>query len=329
MSAVVQETTDSAVCVCGSDHLCGCGCGHSLNPHLRRAHELVASGATHGQAAGVLGVSRKYVSLMFRKPPKYLKGHYRLSQTQYETMKQSNAKKREARQQAHEQAIVRYCFQKIAAGDIRWIWRTKGGCASVFRQHQPAAFEDTLAEAWKVRRRREGERRIRDYIYHPISLDAPMRFAKPGEPVDFYDVARTQALNIITDDPAHVVLRDEAALTLRQIVGDMSPEDVQRMTAWDLDRLRTRLAAAGLMPEGVTEAEQERLREPNRHSGGSVAKAHGHSKKVRGTVKTKHGRNAQERHTRAMTRSQKKEHAAFRRERAVNTGGSASSESSS
>lgn len=102
----------------------------------------------------------------------------------------------------------------------------------------------------------------------PISLDAARSF-EGGEGSEFYD-------RVITDrveDPAAVAVRDFASSRLRQIVGDMAPEDVQRMTAWDLDRLRARLADAGLVPNGVQDQERERLRDPRRHSGERVAKA--------------------------------------------------------
>ncbi len=108
---------------------------------------------------------------------------------------------------------------------------------------------------------------------NPISLDAPIRLGVDGGDLSFYEIARTRSLAHITDDPADLSVRDEDAALLRSLVGAMEPEDVQRMTAWDLDRLRDRLVEAGLAPGGVHQEERERLRDPQRHAGASITKS--------------------------------------------------------
>jgi hypothetical protein len=74
MSALAQE---AGLCVCGSDHLCGCGCGESLNENLRRVHELTSAGASTAQVAALLEVSTAYVKSIKngRYAPRFIKGH--------------------------------------------------------------------------------------------------------------------------------------------------------------------------------------------------------------------------------------------------------------
>lgn len=102
----------------------------------------------------------------------------------------------------------------------------------------------------------------------PLSLDA-LSVWEDGGGSEFYE----RVLSSRVEDPFAVVVQDSDSTSLWQIVGDMTPEDVQRMTAWDLDRLRSRLADAGLVPDGVQDAERDRLRDPTRHAGAKVQHA--------------------------------------------------------
>lgn len=72
MSAVAVQ---SEVCVCGSDHLCACGCGQPIHPKVRRVHELLAAGAKVMQVARLLEIDKAQVGAYRDKPPRFRKGH--------------------------------------------------------------------------------------------------------------------------------------------------------------------------------------------------------------------------------------------------------------
>src|SRR5579859_2002434 len=56
-------------------YACACGCGHSVNPMLETFESLRRDQLSHSQIAANLGVSRSYVTLLLRKPPRFIKGH--------------------------------------------------------------------------------------------------------------------------------------------------------------------------------------------------------------------------------------------------------------
>jgi hypothetical protein len=110
---------------------------------------------------------------------------------------------------------------------------------------------------WTQRKRREAQT--------PWSLDK-QQFDGEGPPLGDF-------ITRVEDDTAYIYEHAELAHRLREIVGDIGPEDVQRMDAWTLERLQARLLAEGITPSRPQESERERLKTPERHSGERHTKA--------------------------------------------------------
>lgn len=100
---------------------------------------------------------------------------------------------------------------------------------------------------------------------------------------------------------------------LDRLVGNATPEDILRMDDSTREALARRLTDEGFGPGRVLESERERLREPNRHAGASIAKAAGHGGGRRSRAEQKQV--TREHHVRDLTKRQKQEHKQLRESR--------------
>lgn len=302
MSAAAQEEI--------AEFVCQCGCGEPL-ARVQRAHDLVRAGATHQQAANIIGCCRENVSILIRKPPRFLVGHYRATDQHRQNMLASMARIKAQRleqqritveriradRQREAEERLRIREEKLAIAVVArlqlkeegrqrrledlWIRQAAADQKRLMRQR--ATLRSGLVADLKKRIKAEerGERG-QDTTYGVLSLDAPITDAFDGG-AGWHEFSGGNQLRLPpVEDPADLVAQDETSARIRQLVGNLDLEDVARMDSASLARLQDRLRSEGLVHFSVSQDERGRLRDPQRHAGGSIQKAHGHySKKTR------------------------------------------------
>lgn len=231
-----------------SEDFCACGCGEKLSRINLQAKAGARLGLTPYGTGRRFGREPQHIRQVFKNQVAFVSGHWHRSPAGREWGEKLGD------------------FLHATPGLIAWNAEQKR--QGTLREAERSAGKErrrVQRELDKERRRALSAARWWDRKRVEVSLDAAP-FA--GEGVEMYERVVTDRV----EDPASLAIRDYEAETLRQIVGDMSPEDVERMTAWDLERLRGRLAAAGLAPAGVQVQERERLQAPVRHAGETIKK---------------------------------------------------------
>lgn len=224
--------------------LCACGCGEPTNMWGALFRSLARDGLTHAEIARRYDFDRAYVSKVIRDPPRVVKGH----SGRIYWASPAGVRKREeyaVRLERHWGKVERRRAIRLS----KKTWR-----------QSPAARAKTEHETKKRRR----ERIQRRNIALAVSLDSVFLPEGTVEGVSLHDAVPGG------DDALSILLREQDALTLRKIVGDMGPDDVARLSAWDLSRLQDRLRDAGFLPSSVQQRERVRLRLPEVHTGAAA-----------------------------------------------------------
>lgn len=225
--------------------LCECGCGEQVNPWIGVFRTCVADGFTHYEIADLFDFDRSYVSQVLGNPPRFVKGH---SSNVYW---KGPAGKRRQKQWAQRQEAERTGrFERCAERERNKARRL------LLRAHEL----DQRARRKAIRR----ASRASDGRPTVLSLDWIV-----GQNADGGGISKHEVIADPLADPQ----REYDAKRLGEIVGDMAPEDVAKMDSHSLQRLQERLREEGLVTIGVQKSERERLRDPEKHSGGGIAKS--------------------------------------------------------
>jgi len=310
VSALAQESPEQAVCACG--------CGAVLE-NVQRARDLIAAGANHRQAAEIMGVSRKYVTVLMNRPPKYLVGHWRAPKEMYERIKRNNSIRRIERREEYDQWALRHIRERFERGE-RLRLSPHFGAAQILRERDPELYwtvwalrEHERAEKQLARNRRILEQKLRREEREPdrslfgrcVSLDTPVRDNETGEQFLGDSVSR------VGDDPADVFEREYVSERLYALLGSLEPHEVEQMGDHELARLREKLLAEGIGPGIVQDCERERLKNPVAHTGSAIGKAH----RSCGGKRTRKQQQAvtRDHHVRELPTYAKKAHASLRK----------------
>lgn len=262
---------------------CGCGCGSLLSEHVRWFSVLSNQGLTPWRIGQLLGYAPSFVRRSIQNPPRFLRTHWFVT---------------EEGQEARSRGIV-------ASNE-------KQAQAAVLRKEERREVSAALRER---KRAAKAARWWTDQI-HPsrqahLSLDEAVAVGK-GHGGRGTELTRIEVVGFGGSAEDEAINNDEAA-RLRRIVGDLTPEDIQRMTAWDLERLQARLVSEGLRPESVQSVERARIRRSeDRHTGASVPKMRGHSGK---RSRAEQKQVTRDHHVRELPNRSKQEHKQFRRAR--------------